>query len=77
MIYKQDLVYAHKGKLYRYDDENATVALRYLCVLFYRTFFLFYKTLFWKWSKPMLGPYEVSLQYPMKERLKQFIMYSK
>ena len=46
MIYKQDLVYAHKGKLYRYDDENATVAVRHMCVLFYRTFLLFCKMLF-------------------------------
>ena len=30
MIYGNDLVYAQKGKLYRYDDFNATTVVRHL-----------------------------------------------
>ena len=30
MISGKDLVYAHKGKLYKYNDTNTTTAVRYL-----------------------------------------------
>ena len=30
MIHGTDLVYAHRGKLYRYDDHNATTTVRHL-----------------------------------------------
>ena len=40
MIDKQDLVYAHKGKLYRYDDENATVAVRHVCTILQNIFII-------------------------------------